>query len=221
MGPYQRHVPRCCHLWPQTASCIVDAGNRKKTTHDDQDSDWTRAGISLGARTGAGQRAGAGNGNGAGTAITAPLTPKEAAQLRWMREEEKLARDVYRFLFTRWNVRIFANIGDSEEQHFRAIGTQLERFGVADPSAGLEAGRFSGTRFAQLYAELTAKGATSLKDALEVGIAIEQLDIADLETALVETTQASLKRAYTSLMTASYNHLDSFEMVLDLVNARL
>ncbi|MCC6538273.1 MAG: DUF2202 domain-containing protein [Bryobacterales bacterium] len=175
----------------------------------------------MGARAGPGP-GGPGPGTGGGTAITAPLTQKEAAQLRWMREEEKLARDVYRFLYAKWNVRIFTNIGDSEEQHFRAIGTQLERFGVADPSAGLEAGQFSDARFVQLYAELTAKGATSLKDALEVGIAIEQLDIADLETALVETTQASLKRVFNSLMTASYSHLDSFETVLDVVvNARL
>ena len=138
-----------------------------------------------------------------------------------MREEEKLARDVYLFLYAKWNARIFANIGDSEEQHFRAIGTQLARFAVADPSAGLEAGKFSDVRFAQLYAELTAKGATSLKDALEVGIAIEQLDIADLEAAMVETTQPSLKRVYNNLMTASYSHLDSFETVLNAVSARL
>lgn len=178
-------------------------------------------GLALGAVWALAQGPGPGPGNGGGGPTITALTQKEVGQLRWMREEEKLARDVYRFLYTKWNVRIFANIGDSEEQHFRAIGTQLERFGVADPSAGLDAGQFSDARFVQLYAELTAKGAASLKDALEVGVAIEQLDIVDLETALVETTQPSLKRVFNNLMTASYNHLDSFEMVLDVVNTRL
>ena len=49
------------------------------------------------------------NGTGGGKAPVA-LTAEESARLLLMREEEKLAHDVYVVAGERWNVRIFANI---------------------------------------------------------------------------------------------------------------
>jgi hypothetical protein len=42
-----------------------------------------------------------------------PATPEEIKSLTFMREEEKLARDVYRVLFERWNVASFDRIASS------------------------------------------------------------------------------------------------------------
>lgn len=167
-------------------------------------------------------RVNGGNPNGAcpacayAQAALQPLTNEEAATLRKMREEEKLARDVYEFLNEKWNVRIFKNISASEQRHFDAIGTLLTRYGVADP-ANSERGVFTDTALQALYNELTAAGSGSLKAALEAGVTIEKADIADLEAAIAATAKPDLKRVYVNLLKGSLNHLDAFESNLELV----
>jgi len=128
-----------------------------------------------------------------------------------MREEEKLARDVYQFLFDKWQLNIFKNIAAAEESHFVAVGGMLTRYNVSDPAADKPAGVYSNADLNTLYAQLTAKGATSVADAFEVGILIEKADIADLEKAIAATDRVDIKRLYTNLMNASYNHQEAFE----------
>ena len=50
-----------------------------------------------------------------------------------MREEEKLARDVYLELYDTWGQQIFKNIAESEQSHTNAIKTLLERYDITDP----------------------------------------------------------------------------------------
>ena len=54
-----------------------------------------------------------------------------------MREEEKLARDVYLNLYDKWNVPIFSNIATSEQEHTDAIKSLLTQYGVQDLNAGI------------------------------------------------------------------------------------
>ncbi len=159
---------------------------------------------------------GPGTGGGVGAAV---LTAEDQKNLVFMREEEKLARDVYAFLAAKWNLRIFSNINRSEQTHFNLVGRTLERYGIADPAAGKAAGEFNDPTLATLYAQLITKGALSIRDALEVGVLIEKTDIADLETALAATKSTELRRIFTNLMNASYNHLDAFETVLEVIPA--
>lgn len=146
-----------------------------------------------------------------------PLTADEEKTLVFMREEEKLARDVYQILAAKWNLRIFSNIAKSEQRHFDSVGVLLERYGVKDPAAATPAGVYSDTRLAALYAELVAKGSLSLKDALEVGVLIEKTDIADLENALKTTSKLDIKNVYTNLLAGSLSHQEAFESVLEAV----
>jgi hypothetical protein len=134
-----------------------------------------------------------------------------------MREEEKLARDVYQQLAKKWNLVTFENIAASEQNHFDALGTLLTRYSVADPAQGLAAGVYSNAKLSALYNELMAKGTKSSQDALEVGLLIEKADIADLEAALKGTAKLDVKRVYTNLMNASYNHLEAFETGCELL----
>lgn len=159
-------------------------------------------------------------GQGAAGTATLVLTAPEASRLTWMREEEKLARDVYQFLAAKWNLRVFVNIAASETQHFTQTGTLLTRYQLSDPAAGKAAGEYWDPRIAALYAELTAKGALSVKDAIEVGVLIETRDIEDLQAGLIETTRLDIKRVYTNLMNASFDHLDAFEGWLELLAPR-
>ena len=57
-----------------------------------------------------------GNGNGGGKddgKSPSLLTDAEIAGLKFMREEEKLARDAYLELFDAWGLVVFENIADS------------------------------------------------------------------------------------------------------------
>ena len=161
------------------------------------------------------QNANPGKGRGPGLAFdtTAP-SAEEAKTLAFMREEEKLARDVYKQLAEKWNLTVFRNIAESEEQHFQAIGTMLAKYNLPDPALK-DAGVYSDAQLTALYAELMTKGMASEKDALEVGVLIEKTDIADLEAAIEAAVKPTLKRLYTNLLAASYNHLEAFETNLE------
>jgi len=138
------------------------------------------------------------------------LTAMEADGLAFMREEEKLARDVYLTLYEVWNMPIFQNIAGSESTHMDAVLTLLERYGLEDPSAGKAVGAFENPELQALYDELVDLGNQSLADALKVGAAIEEIDILDLEERLAQTERSDISMVYESLLKGSRNHLRSF-----------
>jgi hypothetical protein len=70
---------------------------------------------------------------------------------------------------------------------------------------------FSNPDFTVLYDELVQAGEISLEEALKAGVNIEELDIADLELALQETTMRAVKRVFQNLLNGSYNHLNAFQ----------
>ncbi len=154
---------------------------------------------------------------GTGIAVQ-PITTDEAQSLKFMREEEKLARDVYQQFYEKWNLSVFKNISASEQSHFRAIGTLLSRYGVADPAQSTSDGVYSDPKLNALYVELIAKGMRSAQDAMEVGVLIEKKDIADLEEALKGTGKLDIKRVYTNLLNGSFNHLEAFESMCEVVS---
>lgn len=83
---------------------------------------------------------GPGRGPGPGSSLAAPILPlpeEQATALRHMREEEKLARDVYQQLYEKWQLTVFKNIAASEETHFRAVGNLLERCSATAKHPGI------------------------------------------------------------------------------------
>lgn len=137
----------------------------------------------------------------------ASLSDEEVYWLTYMREEEKLARDVYATLYEKWGTRIFNNIRVSEQRHMDAVKALLVKYGVADPVTDDTVGVFTDT-FQKLYNDLVSAG--SVSDALKVGVFIEETDIDDLEKAITSTTHRDIKKVYTNLMNGSYNHLAAF-----------
>jgi hypothetical protein len=163
--------------------------------------------------TGAGQTA---NGNGTGTSVldipASDLSPEESAALLYMREEEKLARDVYNALYDIWGQPTFTNIAASEQAHMDEVKLLLDRYNLADPA--LDPGSFTDPNLQALYDQLVAQGSISLADALKVGAAIEEIDILDLQERLAQTDNADLQQVFNNLMMGSYNHLNAFTSVL-------
>lgn len=146
--------------------------------------------------------------SGGGTATA--LSGAEVETLVYMREEEKLARDVYRTLFNRWNLQIFNNIARSEQMHMDTLAGMLTIYSVADPVASDSTGSFTNPVLASLYDQLVARGSVSASEAIQVGIYIEETDITDLQNAIAESTHDDLDRAYENLLQGSYNHLQAF-----------
>lgn len=143
------------------------------------------------------------------------LSQVEAEALLFMREEEKLARDVYTALYSTWGTPIFQNISASEQAHMDAIKNLLDTYNLADP-VQMQPGVFTDPELQALYDELVAHGNISLEEALQVGAAIEEIDILDLLTRLAQTDNLDIQRVFNSLLHGSQNHLRSFTNTLQM-----
>ncbi|MEJ2480638.1 MAG: DUF2202 domain-containing protein, partial [Acidihalobacter sp.] len=139
------------------------------------------------------------------------LNAQAAQELLYMREEEKLARDVYRQAYGRWGRPVFARVAQAEQRHMDIMGRMLAYYGLSDPIADPNAsGGFTDTRLAKLYAELTTRASKSAGDALQAAGLIEEVDIMDLEKAASSAPDALLRRAYANIERGSRNHLRGF-----------
>lgn len=152
-----------------------------------------------------------GAGTGSNTGTEEDVSAEEIAGLLYMREEEKLAHDVYVALFNVWGAQVFANIAESETEHTEAVRQLILSHGLPDPAATTAPGVFVNPDLQALYDKLVAMGQTSLNDALAVGCLIEEKDIQDIneKKALVED-EPDIVQVYDHLLCGSRNHLRAF-----------
>jgi len=143
------------------------------------------------------------------------LEETEKEGLFLMREEEKLARDVYLKLYEKWNLKTYYNIAQSEKTHMEAIKILLKRYDLKDPVGEDIIGIFESEKLQGLYNELVAQGSGSLEQALRVGALIEELDIYDLKELLSKTDNDDIKIVYLNLLKGSRNHLRTFDRQLE------
>lgn len=181
-----------------------------------------RGGNGGGGGGGRGQGGGQGGGRGAGQTggvqnlpAASHLSDVEAQGLLYMREEEKLARDVYTALYARWGIAEFQTISQSEQMHMDSLKTLLDRYGLTDP-AQAQAGKFTDPALQALYDSLLAQGSQSVAEALKVGGLIEEVDILDLQSRLTQTDNADIQQVYNNLLRGSGNHLRAFANTLSL-----
>ncbi|MDD1697160.1 MAG: DUF2202 domain-containing protein [Methanoregula sp.] len=143
--------------------------------------------------------------------VTGKLTDDEKYWLTYLREEEKVARDVYLSFNDTWNLRIFKNIAASEQQHMDAIKVLLDRYSIPDPAADTGIGEFTNPDLQQLYDDLIQQGSISKAEAFKVGVIIEETDIDDLNEAIAAAGHNDIKTVYSNLLQGSLHHLDAFE----------
>ena len=144
------------------------------------------------------------------------LSEEETAGLIQMREEEKLARDVYQVLGEKWQAAIFSNIAVREQRHMDAVKSLLDKYDIDDPVTDSTAGVFTDPELQALFEQLTAKGNESLVAALQVGNTVEDLDIYDLEEFIAQADNEDIKTVYQNLLKGSRNHLRAFWYQLSL-----
>lgn len=143
------------------------------------------------------------------------LSQEEIQGILFMREEEKLARDVYLALYEIYPLRPFLNISKSEQAHMDAIKYLIDTYGLTDPVGDNPPGVFQNEELQDLYDELIEKGSESREEALKVGALIEEVDIIDLQRELDEVAKnEDVLRVFTNLCSASENHLRAFVRVL-------
>ncbi|GEM_PF-684138 len=161
------------------------------------------------------------------------LTREQINEVFYMWNEEKLAHDLYLNLYNLYSTEAKAkplyNIATrSETRHMEAVKGLIDKYDLyqVDPDEyglnlpitqwdELPSGEFAEPQIQTLYDELYAKGATSLKDALEVGCIVEVTDVEDLDLAL-ELAQGNedLSNVFTFLRQGSYNHYWAFDRTL-------
>lgn len=142
------------------------------------------------------------------------LSDAEELSITLMREEEKLARDVYLTLSEDWDLNIFANIARSEQRHMDAVGNLIAKYGLNDPVVDDTVGAFTDAELDALYDDLVIEGRKSVVDALLVGAAIEDLDIGDLMEALEVVDNADIQLVFENLLQGSANHYAAFTRLL-------
>ena len=138
------------------------------------------------------------------------LSAEEEHDLLHMREEEKIARDVYLQLGERWELQPFVNISGAEQAHMDAIAVLLENYGLPDPAQDLVVGQFRNPEFKSLFTRLVEMGHRSELAAIKVGLLIEELDLYDLAEARARTRQPEIIAVYEDLERGSRNHLRAF-----------
>ena len=153
--------------------------------------------------------------SGSGVSLSADqdadLSATEVYYLEFMREEEKLARDVYIEMYELWGLPVFSYISESEQRHMDAVKRMLDAYGLVDPVEDENAvGVFQSSELAALYSVLIDEGELSLMSALRVGALIEEVDIEDIQHAIDATDPEDIRSVYESLLCGSRNHLRAF-----------
>lgn len=163
------------------------------------------------------------------------LDKNEASHLTFMREEEKLARDVYLTFAEMYPQQyVFSQIATASEQtHTDVIRDKLAQYNLPDPnpetnnlpdSMGVFTGDEWGWYFTEKYTQLVNQGSNSELDALYVGAFIEELDMNDIiecPAVMVEhgysetcglnyTDERVLTNTYRSLVDGSESHLRAY-----------
>jgi len=155
------------------------------------------------------EMAGTGYATGGFSSELTELEAGEADGLTYMREEEKLARDVYLTLYDVWGLPVFQNIASSEQSHMDAVLNLMNAYDIEDP-ASLQTGVFTNPDLQSLYTTLVEQGSQSIADALKVGGAIEEIDILDLEEYIAQTDNGDIQQVFNNLLNGSENHLRAF-----------
>ncbi len=148
-------------------------------------------------------------------ASASSLTDVEVEGIMFMREEEKLAYDVYTTFAEMYGQPIFSNIASAETQHMAAVLGLIEAYDLDDPVDDSPIGVFANEDLQDLYDGLIADGSVNLAAALEVGAVIEEVDILDLERFLDDTTNPDIVQVYDNLLRGSESHLRAFVSQLE------
>ena len=121
--------------------------------------------------------------------------------------EEKMARDLYTYAYEKYWIQTFSNISKAEQKHMDAVKALLDRYNISAPT--------DYAKDNELYNTLKANIDKSKKDAIEVGITVEMVDIDNMIKDIKVTDNDDIKTILTRIWWASYNHMRWFVKALN------
>ncbi len=144
---------------------------------------------------------------------TDELTADEIEFLYAVREEEKLARDVYAKFYEKFKTRPFLNIGRAEENHIAAVERLFYFYSIDYPKLGDE-GVFADPERQLYYNQLISRG-DSLINAYKAAAYLEERDIVDYKSVLNDISNPNIKIVIENLYRASVNHFKTMIRHID------
>ena len=142
------------------------------------------------------------------------ISVNEEDDLIFLREEEKVARDVYLKMYDIHETDIFINIAEAEQSHTDAVKILLDKYLIADPVTDDTVGLFTNADLQAIYDALVSTGSQNLEAAIKVGVEVEELDISDIRIFRARADNEDILSVYDSLEKGSRNHLRSFWKLL-------
>ena len=142
-----------------------------------------------------------------------PLSSSEISMLTYMREEEKLARDVYLSMYQKWSDVTFSHIANCEQKHADTLKKFLDKYNLSDPFQDV-IGVFTNSDLQGKYDQLLLVGSQSYIGGLYVGATIEEIDMIDIQHAIDVTTHIDVINSYQNLLEGSKRHLNAYVKAL-------
>lgn len=146
------------------------------------------------------------------------LDEQTIADIILLREEEKMARDVYYTMSIIYDLSIFPNISWSEQQHMNLVAKLIERYGLEDPAAGMAIGEFNDEWVQETYDQLVEYGSQNLINALWAGATVEDVDIWHLDHMIEHCADHDfddVSLIIENMNAGSRNHMRSFYGALE------
>ena len=135
---------------------------------------------------------------------TADLTADEIEFIYAVREDEKVARDLYFSFFGTFGLKPFENIGKAEDNHIKATEKLFDYYEIDYPALS-ENGKFENAIRQKLYDSLLLKGTPEL-EAFKVMALLEETNIAEYGEVLKTIVNPNIKIVIENLAKASVNH---------------
>lgn len=144
------------------------------------------------------------------------LTSSEEEGIFLIREEEKMARDLYMALYDEFKLPILTDTAASEQKHMDSVKILIEIYDLDDPVKDeKDHGNFSNLTIQAYYDDFLERGRQSPEEALRAGAGFEEIDIRDLEHLLATTDKENIKTVYQGLLSGSRKHLRSYVRALE------
>ncbi len=141
--------------------------------------------------------------------LFAQLTDAEVNGILSLRQEEKVAYDVYTYMFDKYQSKVFKNIAENEKSHMDKMKELIDQFNLSDPLEGTvdKKGVFSNKKMQALYDEMVMAGNYGLLDALRAAARFEETDIIDLRKNMSSASNEAVINVYLNLESGSQDHL--------------
>lgn len=149
-----------------------------------------------------------------------PLTECEIEGIVLVREERKLASDLFSELYDTWDFEIFKLISQSEQTYMDEIKELIDKFNIEDPVKDNSRGIFTSPYIKKLYSNLVEKGNKSAYESVRIAATLEDLSIKDLNDLLELSTKKEIITLYNSLRMASIGYIRAISKELKKYDRR-